>query len=317
LSAFTNKAEYNPGQTVTISGRVLDNESNPVAGASISIQVNDPPIRIDLIVSDQSGSYSDQFVLPNTSLSGVYVVYISAGKPGYTTAKQQLEFTVSAQTTTNTTQPTTTVTSVSSTSTTQITTQTKCFIATATFGSELSPEVVFLRTFRDSDILQTSSGRSFMVGFNAFYYSFSPEVASFIAFNAPLRYVMKAAIYPLIGILSISYGIFNLLQFNRELGVTLAGIFAALGIGIVYIGPVAVVVYRLCISGKSSIHASSTPVSGICCFTSLLILIVGEVSGIPSLLMVGSVSTVLSFTFLGALCAVQLTQLLKNRRIQR
>src|SRR3970040_1565795 len=52
-----------------------------------------------------------------------------------------------------------------------------CLIATATFGSELSPQVQSLRELRDKTLLQTTSGSSFMNGFNQFYYLFSPTVA--------------------------------------------------------------------------------------------------------------------------------------------
>ena len=52
-----------------------------------------------------------------------------------------------------------------------------CLIATAAFGSEMAPQVQFLRELRDNTVLQTQSGTSFMTGFNQFYYSFSPAVA--------------------------------------------------------------------------------------------------------------------------------------------
>jgi len=52
-----------------------------------------------------------------------------------------------------------------------------CLIATATFGSELAPQVQFLRELRDDTVMSTSSGVSFMTGFNAIYYSFSPAIA--------------------------------------------------------------------------------------------------------------------------------------------
>ena len=50
-----------------------------------------------------------------------------------------------------------------------------CLIATAAFGSEMAPQIQFLREIRDNTVLQTESGTSFMTGFNQFYYSFSPE----------------------------------------------------------------------------------------------------------------------------------------------
>ena len=52
-----------------------------------------------------------------------------------------------------------------------------CLIATATFGSELAPQVQQLRELRDNTILSTESGTVFMSGFNQFYYSFSPVIA--------------------------------------------------------------------------------------------------------------------------------------------
>ena len=48
-----------------------------------------------------------------------------------------------------------------------------CLIATATYGSELAPEVQKLREIRDNTLLQTESGKLFMGTFNDFYYSFS------------------------------------------------------------------------------------------------------------------------------------------------
>ena len=54
-----------------------------------------------------------------------------------------------------------------------------CLIATATFGSEMAPQVQFLRELRDNTVLQTESGTSFMTGFNQFYYSFSPYIADY------------------------------------------------------------------------------------------------------------------------------------------
>ena len=78
-----------------------------------------------------------------------------------------------------------------------------CLIATATFGSELSPKVSFLRSFRDREVLSTFAGRCFMEVFNRFYYSWSPYVADFIRKNAIVRATSKILLYPLIMILSL------------------------------------------------------------------------------------------------------------------
>ena len=52
-----------------------------------------------------------------------------------------------------------------------------CLIATATYGSELAPQVQMLREIRDNQLLQTESGSAFMTSFNELYYSFSPYIA--------------------------------------------------------------------------------------------------------------------------------------------
>jgi len=52
-----------------------------------------------------------------------------------------------------------------------------CLIATAAYGTELAPQVQFLREIRDNELMNTSYGVSFMTGFNQFYYSFSPTIA--------------------------------------------------------------------------------------------------------------------------------------------
>ena len=112
-----------------------------------------------------------------------------------------------------------------------------CIIATATYGSELSPEVQFLRGFRDNTVLSTFSGTSFMTVFNGFYYSFSPSVASTISANEVLRNVMKVLLYPLIAILHLSSVTFSFLSFSPELGVVIAGLVASSLIAIVYAVP--------------------------------------------------------------------------------
>jgi peptidyl-prolyl cis-trans isomerase B (cyclophilin B) len=43
-----------------------------------------------------------------------------------------------------------------------------CLIATATYGSEMTPQVQFLREIRDNKVMSTESGVSFMTGFNQF-----------------------------------------------------------------------------------------------------------------------------------------------------
>jgi len=78
-----------------------------------------------------------------------------------------------------------------------------CLIATATFGSELAPQVQQLRELRDGTVLQTKSGTAFMKQFNQLYYSFSPTIADWERENLAFKELVKVAITPLLATLSI------------------------------------------------------------------------------------------------------------------
>jgi hypothetical protein len=78
-----------------------------------------------------------------------------------------------------------------------------CLIATATFGSELAPQVQQLRELRDNSLLQTESGKLFMIGFNSFYYSFSPTIADWERENPAFKEFVKVTLTPMISSLSI------------------------------------------------------------------------------------------------------------------
>ncbi len=78
-----------------------------------------------------------------------------------------------------------------------------CLIATATFGSEMTPQVQFLREIRDNTVLQTESGSAFMTGFNQFYYSFSPAIADYERENPMFKEVVKLTLAPLLTSLTL------------------------------------------------------------------------------------------------------------------
>ena len=110
-----------------------------------------------------------------------------------------------------------------------------CLIATATYGSELSEEVQFLRGFRDNSILKTNTGSDFMIAFNAWYYSFSPSVAGFISDHPSLRTIVKFVLYPLIGILRVGAAAFDLFPTNLEAAAVVSGLIVSSLIGVVYL----------------------------------------------------------------------------------
>ena len=78
-----------------------------------------------------------------------------------------------------------------------------CLIATATYGSELSPQVQHLRVLRDNQLLNTESGTQFMQYFNDVYYSFSPMIADYERENPLFKEAVKLAITPMISSLSL------------------------------------------------------------------------------------------------------------------
>jgi plastocyanin len=78
-----------------------------------------------------------------------------------------------------------------------------CLIATATYGSEMAPQVQQLRELRDNQLLQTESGTAFMGAFNDIYYSFSPTIADMEREHPMFKEAVKLAITPMISTLSL------------------------------------------------------------------------------------------------------------------
>lgn len=111
-----------------------------------------------------------------------------------------------------------------------------CLIATAAFGSELTPQVQYLRNFREHYILSTASGSAFMSAFNSIYYSFSPQVASYEREQPWLQATVKAALYPLFGILTAAERTHAVV--GGEAGAMLAGAVASSLLGAVYLAPI-------------------------------------------------------------------------------
>ena len=111
-----------------------------------------------------------------------------------------------------------------------------CLIATATYGSELAPQVQQLRELRDNQLLQTESGSAFMSSFNEMYYSFSPTIADYERENPMFKEAVKLAITPMISSLSLME---NADSESEVLGLGLSVI--ALNLGM-YLGAPAIIV---------------------------------------------------------------------------
>ena len=114
-----------------------------------------------------------------------------------------------------------------------------CLIATAAFGSEMAPQVQFLREIRDGTVMSTQSGTAFMTGFNQFYYSFSPYVADYERENPVFKEAVKVTLTPLLTSLTL----LNYVDVDTEEEMLGYGIgIILLNIGMYFVAPAAVII---------------------------------------------------------------------------
>ena len=180
-----------------------------------------------------------------------------------------------------------------------------CLIATAAFGSELTPQVQFLRSFRDDRILSTAAGSSFMNVFNSWYYSFSPSVADYEREQPWLQATVKTAIYPLIGILNIAekgYGVAE-----GEGGSLVAGFAASSLIGMVYLTPAAIAIRKKVPVKKLAILLA------VALSASLIIIAAGAAAQNNAALMISTALFVLSSMGLGIVAVMQLARIVEEK----
>ncbi|HSF28634.1 MAG TPA: CFI-box-CTERM domain-containing protein [Nitrosopumilaceae archaeon] len=168
-----------------------------------------------------------------------------------------------------------------------------CLIATAAFGSELAPQVQFLREYRDNTIMSTSAGSSFINAFNAVYYTFSPTVADVERNNPILQEFIRAGVTPLLGILQIaklsSVG-------HGETAVLTSGIIISSLIGATYLWPAGLATKSLREASRSRIKIAVTII-----FTSLVLTLISVAIGNVQFMMVSTSALVLSFIGAGAM----------------
>ena len=114
-----------------------------------------------------------------------------------------------------------------------------CLIATAAFGSEMSPQVQFLREIRDNTVMTTQSGTAFMTGFNQFYYSFSPYVADYERENPAFKEAVKVTLTPMLTSLTL----LNYVEVDTEEEMLGYGIgIILLNIGMYFVAPAAAII---------------------------------------------------------------------------
>ena len=114
-----------------------------------------------------------------------------------------------------------------------------CLIATATYGSELAPQVQMLREIRDNQLMNTESGSAFMTGFNELYYTFSPIIADYERENPYFKEIVKTGLTPMLSTLAIME---NAESESEVLGLGLSVI--ALNLGM-YVGAPAIVIVSI------------------------------------------------------------------------
>jgi len=170
---------YSAGDVVNLTGNV----PGGIEGDLVAIEIKSPSGEILLIRTVElgaEGSYFLKYKIPDSGETGTYGISTSV-------AVDQ----ISETTIQNQVSPTPTPGGGG------------CLIATATYGSELAPQVQQLRELRDNTLLSTQSGTVFMSSFNNFYYSFSPMIADYERENPIFKEAVKLAITPMISSLSI------------------------------------------------------------------------------------------------------------------
>jgi len=233
LSVTTNKEFYGEGNTITISGFVKNfDASDPQKRMDVTIVITAPNgnlVTVLQISPSSDGNYSDSFTAGGMiNAEGDYTVKAKWGaqsnqtmfKYGGSSGAPVVEEEVPESTQTEVVDEEPEVDEEPDMESSQPVcgpgTVLKnnvcvagqqggggCLIATAAFGSEMAPQVQFLRELRDNTVLQTESGSAFMAGFNQFYYSFSPVVADYERENPAFKEAVKITLTPLLTSLTL------------------------------------------------------------------------------------------------------------------
>ena len=213
LPISTDTEIYTNGAAVTISGNIGDYDSSSGKGLTFLITSPDNNIvTIGQLTPNSDGSFTKSFIAggPLWKNNGDYNVEFHYGADS---SKVSINY-VGGKAVISTPEPTPEPEPTCGSGTTLVngicqvvkTEEPKgggCLIATAAYGSELAPQVQFLREIRDNTVMSTSSGAAFMSGFNQLYYSFSPTIADMERENPMFQEAVRAFITPMVSTLSI------------------------------------------------------------------------------------------------------------------
>lgn len=111
-----------------------------------------------------------------------------------------------------------------------------CIIVTATYGSEMAPEVTYMRQVRDEMIASNRIGEALVAHWNTFYYSWSPPIAHMISTHKELQHISQVLILPLIGVIHGTASIYsNIVYLNSSIASIVAFLFASISSTKIYI----------------------------------------------------------------------------------
>lgn len=111
-----------------------------------------------------------------------------------------------------------------------------CLIITALHGSTLNSEVDYMRHVRDDMIGSNEIGKKIVLGWNAFYYSWSPYLAKWIADSEYMKPLLRVSLMPLIvTIHSTSIVYIVTAFFNNILASVISFLFASIMTSIIYV----------------------------------------------------------------------------------
>jgi len=269
LSVTTNKEFYAEGSTITISGFVKNfDASDPQKRMDVTIVITAPNgnlVTVLQISPSSDGNYSDSFTAGGMiSAEGDYTVKAKWGAQANQTVFKYGGSSGAPVVEEETPEPTQVVDEEPEVDEEPIMESSQpvcgpgtvlknnvcvaeqqkgggCLIATAAFGSEMAPQVQFLREIRDNTVLQTQSGSTFMTGFNQFYYSFSPTIADYERENTAFKETVKIAITPML----TSQAILNYVDIDSEEEMLGYGIgIILLNVGMYFIAP-AVIIFKI------------------------------------------------------------------------
>jgi hypothetical protein len=161
-----------------------------------------------------------------------------------------------------------------------------CFIATATFGSELTPEVQFLRSFRQNAMMQSFTGSQFVAWFNMVYYSFSPSVAQAVNSTEASKDWMKSSLYPMMGILYLGVDAYSLFSFSPDMGAIVFVVMVSSLMTVAYLFPLTLIILTpLLVFKGSSISTKRVKQTGLVWIGCIMMTLIAIVAKSPVLMM--------------------------------